>query len=176
MAGTLLWLGKGIIPPATYASSTLQQRITKRMASHLMEANSLIRSTKKWEPKSSFKRSLNFTALYGITFSYASFNFSPSNSYGRTRIFSGLPVLRSNPPDIYHILDWSSTKQKRICHSSYGSEIRACPEVDDRMFYMRTPIRSISAAVLIRDELIADSVGLYDTISTVHDGNKYRLR
>lgn len=74
-----------------------------------------------------------------------------------------------------HLTDWSSTKQGRVCYSPYGAEILACTDADDRGFYLKTPIQSI-LEIRPRHVLVADSKGLFDTITKLHHGKDYRLR
>ena len=74
------------------------------------------------------------------------------------------------------MLDWSSSKQHRVSNSSYGAEKLACAEADDRGFYITMCLRSIFPKKCFRHMILVDSKGLYDTISTLHEGREYRLR
>lgn len=76
----------------------------------------------------------------------------------------------------FYVIDWVSTKQKRISHSSYGAEILACAEADDRGYYLKMGLRSLFPKANMRNEITIDSRGLYDTISTLHEGCEYSLR
>lgn len=64
----------------------------------------------------------------------------------------------------YNMLDWSSTKQRIISHSSNGTEVLACAEADYRGFYMRWCVLFITIDKLVKSIIVVDSKGLYDTI------------
>lgn len=76
----------------------------------------------------------------------------------------------------FYVIVWVSTKQKRITHSSYGAEILACAEADDRGYYLKAGMQSLFPNTAMRNEIAVDSMGLFDTISTLHEDRKYRLR
>lgn len=61
-------------------------------------------------------------------------------------------------------------------HSSPGAEILACTEADDRGFYIKTALKSINTNVNFTHEVVVDSKGIYDTLTTLHEGRGYRLR
>jgi len=77
---------------------------------------------------------------------------------------------------MYHVIDWSSHKQRRVSHSSYGAEILACADSDDRGYHLRSSLRSFDTQCGIKHCLHVDSRGLYDTVTTLHEGKEYRLR
>ena len=176
VTGTLLWLGKGVLPPAAYACSALQQKIVGLRVSHLMEANTMIREILKLNPMILFRRPESIEEAIICTFSDAAYNISSAKSYGQSGIFAGLSIKTAGGLQVYHAIDWSSTKQRRICHSSYGAEIIACADGDDRGFHLRGAFRSLFPYRPITNELQVDSHGLYDTITTLHEGHDYRLR
>lgn len=78
--------------------------------------------------------------------------------------------------DVYHMINRLSIEQRGICHYSYVAEILARADGNDIGFYVRTALRSIFPTVTIRNELVVDSIGLYDTVSTSHEGRDYRLK
>lgn len=55
VVGTLLWLGKGIIAPASYAGSKSQQRFSDLKLVHLTETHHLMRCIAKLQPHIVFK-------------------------------------------------------------------------------------------------------------------------
>lgn len=77
---------------------------------------------------------------------------------------------------IFHAIDWASCKKRRDSYSSYGAEILACADADDRGFYVKQTIQSIFNEKKIKHELSVDLKGLFDTIKTLHEGKEYRLR
>lgn len=76
----------------------------------------------------------------------------------------------------YHIVDWSSSKQRRISHSSYGAEILSCADADDKGFYLKEIMSLISISDRFSNVLNIDSRGFYDNITTLHYVGEYRLR
>lgn len=74
-------------------------------------------------------------------------------------------------------MDWESVKKKRFRYSSYGAQILACTEADDRGFKLNKAIHYLSNdGTQINHTLNVDYKGLYDTIKTLHEGSEYRLR
>ena len=176
LAGTMLWLGKGVLPPAAYASSAMQQRLSNLKVGHVIEANDMVRDIKKLDPTLFFRQADQVKQAWVTTFSDASFNISSRKSYGQTGVICGIRTTMNEGSEQYYVIDWVSTKQKRISHSSYGAEILACAEADDRGYYIKTGMRSLFPKTGIRSEIVVDSKGLFDTISTLHEGREYRLR
>jgi len=85
-------------------------------------------------------------------------------------------ITTENQERVFHAIDWASTKQRRVSHSSYGAEILACSDADDRGFYLKQSINCINKNDNIKHVLHVDSMGLFDTISALHDDKEYRLR
>ena len=176
LAGTLLWLGKGVLPPAAYASSTMQQKLALLKVRHLVEVNEIVRDIKKLTPTLFFRNSTDVVSAMVSTLSDASFNINSRKSYGQTGLIMGIRTLLQDGSECFHTVDWVSTKQRRICHSSYGAEILACAEADDRGFYLKMGMRSLLPNTMMRNEIVVDSMALFDTITTLHEGSEYRLR
>lgn len=74
------------------------------------------------------------------------------------------------------MLNWTSHKQKRVSHSSFGAEIIAAADIDDRGYDLREMMREVFPVTGIEHELIVDSKALFDTITTLHEAHEYRLR
>lgn len=68
LAGTLLWLGKDVLPPAAYASSAMQQRLSLLKVAHLVEANEMFREIKNLEPVIIFRRNEGIVQVLLTTF------------------------------------------------------------------------------------------------------------
>lgn len=81
----------------------------------------------------------------------AAFNISRSRSYGQTGVISGVKVGK-----IFHPVYWISAKQRRVIHSSYGTEIPSCTDVDDKEYYVRSALRDILNEDRIKQELGID--------------------
>ena len=109
-------------------------------------------------------------------FSDGSFNQNSAKDHGQSGIITGLRIVTDQAPDIFHAIDWTSHNQRRVSYSSYGAEMLACADGYDRGFYIKTALKSMFAASNTCNELLVDSRYLYDTITTLHEGNDYRLR
>lgn len=91
-------------------------------------------------------------------------------------MIAGIFIENMYDDRMFHILDWYITKKRRVRHSSYGEEILTYADADDRRFYLKDCIKYVTEGKDIQKVLIVESKGLYDTISTLHNGRKYRLR
>lgn len=131
-------MGSGVSPTAAYFTSCMQQNVPIFTVDQLIKANGIVKQL----------RDINFHIFYRTpssnpreviinTFSDASFNICKSMQYGQTVIICGLTFEKgpTNGEDIFHVLHWHSAKQKRVCYSSYGDEILAHADTDDRWFY-----------------------------------------
>jgi len=110
------------------------------------------------------------------TFSNAAFNIVSPRDYGQSGIIVGILPRSVDGEEAFHVVDWASTTQKRVSHSAYGADILACSDADDRGYRIKESIRSITSNLDLPHILHVDSRGLFDTISTLHDGREYRLR
>lgn len=176
LAGELVWIGYGTLPQAAVVASYMQQKVPTLTVHDLVEANKTLKELKDLRPVIRYlphKKDANITVC---TYSDAAFNISPRQSYGQTGVISGIRIETPGDDPIYHMIDWASSKQRRVSHSSYGAEILACTEADDRGFSIKNSYSSLNPNIKIRHELIVDSKGLYDTISTLHEGRDYRLK
>lgn len=93
LAGTLPWLGKGVLPLPAYNSSVLQQKLAFLKAGHLVEANAIVRDIKKLQHAIVFHQPTSVVNAILNTFSDASFNISSRKSYGQTGLISGLRIM-----------------------------------------------------------------------------------
>lgn len=128
---------------------------------------------------SKFLKSCNVSNAIISSFSDASH--PRDRDYGQSGILCGLRVEETNGDnqdmqDIFHMIDWTSHRQKRVSYSSYGAEILACASADDRGFYLKEALNSLFPKHRTRHELSVDSKALKDTITTLHEGTEYRLR
>lgn len=175
LAGSIMWLGAGTSPQASFVASYLQQRTAELRVKHLVEANRLLKQLKSLPTALRYRKGDAEAKREVYTFADASFNIAAGLEYGQTGVIVALAV-----PDgqrtAFHIIDWLSQKQRRISHSSYGAEILACADGDDRGFHAKTSFNELHTEGGIRHVLHVDSKGLFDTITTLHNGREYRLR
>jgi len=177
LAGVLNFLGKGALPHASFVTSYMLQKIAPLKVSGINTANAMLKEISKLSPVISFLAPKQKESIepFLCTFSDAAYNISSKNCYGQTGIFTGIAI-----PDgasvLFHPLDWNSSKQRRVTYSSFGSEILACAEADDRTFGLRSATRLLLDRPTLPSQINVDSRGLFDTLTTLHEGRDYRLR
>lgn len=97
--------------------------------------------------------------------------------YGQTGSLCGLRYHNAKrDSQQYHVVDWSSHKQRRVCHSAYGAEILACTTAEDRGFALKQGLVDLFPHLPCIHQLRTDSKALFDTITTLHECREYRLR
>lgn len=177
LAGSIIWAGNGALPQAAFVGSLMQQTAPRLRVKDITEANKMLKEIRDLKPLISFRKLTSEVDNIDVwTFSDASFNIVTGRDYGQTGIITGLKVTGKGGESVFHVVDWTSSKQRRVSHSSYGAEILACSEADDRGYYIKKAIMAVTDRTDIRHILHVDSRGLFDTISTLHDGKEYRLR
>ena len=179
LAATMMYLGNAVLPQASYATSLLQQKLPKIRVEDLITANEVLKDILSLKPQIIFRSppsSTSITEVIVSSFSDAAFNHSDMSGYGQTGLLTGLRIKQRDGVDLYHAIDWSSSKQKRVSYSPYGAEVLACAEADDRGYYIKIGLMSLFPNTKVRNELSTDSRCLYDTITTLHEGRDYRLR
>lgn len=170
LEGTIIWGGNGTLPQASFLASNMQQTAPKLKVSDVIEANKMLKELKDMQPTINLnKMKMYMNKVEVWTFSDASFNITSGREYGQTGIITGIHARSDEEEKTFHIIDWTSSKQRRVSHSSYGAEILACSDADDRGFYIKEALKSITR-VNTKHVLHVDSRGLFDTISTLHDG------
>lgn len=175
LAGEIMWLGGGVSPQSSFVASYLQQRTSDLRVKHLTEANKLLKQLKLLPSALKYKKGRMQDKVNVFTFADASYNIAAGLEYGQTGIIVGLTVP-TPAGDAFHLIEWSSQKQRRISHSSYGAEILACADGDDRGFHVKSCVSELHRDKAVEHTLHVDSRGLFDTITTLHNGREYRLR
>lgn len=144
-----------------------------RLKAHdLSEANNMLKEARDLQLVIKFKKTCSTVRKIEVwTFRDASFISCSGRHYGETGVITGLMVRQHDGKQIYmyHLIDWASTKQRRVVHSSHGAEILACADAHDRFYSLRHSIRCITRNETIKRILHVDSKGLFDTISIFHD-------
>jgi len=176
LAGTLNFLGHGVLPAAAFAASHIQQRVGNLTVADLKDANSILREISALNPSISYK-----TPPPGYSPKFLAFadGAQGKGSYGQSGYVGGLYFQPSsaNQNILYHITDWYSGKQSRISFSSIGCEILAAATACDRASNMVDSIQILhNSPARLPLVFTVDSLGLYGTITTLHEGKDYRLR
>jgi len=178
LAGELIWLGCGALPQPLVVGYLMQQHVSSLEVEHIHQANRSLRELRNLRPVVTFRRPIApISSVEVVTFSDAAFNISPGHLYGQTGFGSGIR-LRSTKgdPSTFHMIDWGSNKQRWVRYSSYDAEILACTDADDRGYGIKQALTSISPRDRFPHILHVNSRGLFDTITTLHEGREYRLR
>lgn len=175
LTGEIMWLGGGVSPQASFVASYLQQRTSDLRVSHLTEANKLLRQLKALPTTLRYKKLTTGQGMEVYSFADASFNIAAGLEYGQTGVIIGLRTT-STQDNAFHMIDWISHKQRRISHSAYGAEILACADGDDRGYHIKNCVSELIPDKTVTHTLHVDSRGLFDTITTLHNGREYRLR
>lgn len=178
VAGELVWLGGGALPQAAYVGSYMQQCVPYLKIEHIVQANGMLKELKDLKAEITYQKiGGEVTAATIESFSDAAFNISRAKQYGQTGLIVGILFnVKGKDDAVYHVVDWASRKQRRVCHSSYGAEILACADADDRGYNLKMAMTSLFPSDKFRHVLNVDSKGLYNTITTLHEGRDYRLR
>lgn len=178
LASTLMYLGNGVSPQASYVTLLLQQMVTKVHVEQLVMTNEMLNEVMKLNPWIMFKvpaRTSIITEFIVSTFADASFNQTSTSGYGQTGFITGLRVMIDGGMDFFHRIDWCSSKQRRVSYSPHGADL-ACAVADDGGYYVKSGLKGLFAGTKTRSELFTDWRCLYDTITTLHEGREHRLR
>ena len=176
LAGSLLYLGQAVLPHACYVASKMQQRINRLKVHHLRDANDMLADLKRAGATIRYIAPGDIKSVRLASFSDASHG-SINETYGQTGFLSGLLVQQDgDAPPLFSVVAWSSHKQHRISYSSYGAEILAAADSDDRGFMIKCAVLEIFQLREFQHELLVDSKSLFETITTLHNSGDYRLR
>lgn len=149
----------------------MQQKVARLTVTDLVEANYMLSEILKLKPTNSYNQpSDKFTApLMSIS---DSSHGGKVRDYGQTGGILGLQIS-DNFVNLkqYHVLNWTSHKQKIFSHLSFGAEIISAAYIDDRGYYPRETIREIFPHTNVDHEMIVDSKTIFDTITTLHEAH-----
>jgi len=136
LTGTLLWLGRGVLPPATFVNSIMQQKLGHLTVKNLCDGNGMVKEILQLKPVNVFHAPTSIvTDMFVSSFADASYNISSTQCYGQTGIVNGIVIKQEGMDELlYHLTDWTSHKQRLVTNSSYGAEISACMSADDHSY------------------------------------------
>lgn len=101
----------------------MQQRISQLKVRDLCDANGILKEMRNLKPLLLFPKLRGMVKSISIVlFSDAAFNITSSNHYGQTGIITGLEFSSENYDRADHIVNWASSKLRRVSYSSYGAE------------------------------------------------------
>lgn len=175
LAGTLLYLGQAVLPQACMVASKMQQKLRLLKVIHLLDANSMTAELKKLRPRISFRAPAEISNVMIHTFSDASHG-AADEIYDQTGGLNGLLIQQTNGLDIFHPVSWTSHKQRRVSYSSFGAEILAASNGDDRGYSLKASFLSLFPHQPLQHNLLIDSKALFEALTTLHQTDDYRLR
>lgn len=140
---------------------------------HLVNANTKLSDLNSLGGTVVYFRPSPFAVTTVRTFSDALFNISKNMSFCQSEL---LMAFAFDSNETFHSIDWSSCKRKRVFCSVYGAEISACSDDDNRGHYVGLVCMSIFPTLDVRHQAVVDSKRLFDTLTTLHKGEDYRLR
>lgn len=154
----------------------MQQKLGCLKVKDISEANRMTLEILRLKPIIRFPNPRSVCDVKLISLSDASHG-GGNEIYGRTGIICGmLAEDMGGEEHVFHVLTWSSHKQRRVSYSSFGSEILAAADADDRGYDLKLSYDAIFTRNKMRHEIFVDSRGLLDTITTVHEPREYRLK
>lgn len=176
MAGVLLYLGQAVLPQACLIASKMQQKLGLLRVGHLMEANSMLSDLTKHRPALLFRAPNAIRDVSISTFLDGSHG-AADKIYGQTGGICGLVIHDTDVKfRLFHPISWTSYKQRRVSYSSFGAEILAAANADDRGYDLKLSFISLFPDHPLRHKLIVDSKALFETLTTLHQSDYYRLR
>lgn len=95
--------------------------------------------------------------------------------YGQTGIQCGLLAEDMGGHEhTFHPLSYRSHKQRLVSYSSFGVDILAAEDADDRSYDLKMSHDSIFVRRKMLHKIFVDSSGLFETNNTVNETRKYR--
>lgn len=140
----------------------------------LVEASSIICEMKRTKPMILFPKPRHTTIITICTI-YDAFHNGMTETYGHSGVLCGLKV-RTESLTLYHPVMWSSHIQKKVSYSSFGAEILAAADGDDRGYHVKMTLGSLFPEAPVRHHMMLGSKSLFETITTLHYTGDYRLR
>lgn len=136
-----MYLGSFVLPQAAYGTSKMHQKLLRLRVAHLCEANTIVKELMLLKPYITFPKGHNMKNVTITTFSDAAHKID--NCSDQTGVGSGMRIATSEQPDIFHIIDSTSHKRKRVSYSAYGAEILAVAHASDQAYNFRIGIKSL---------------------------------
>lgn len=126
LAGSIIWAGPRTLIQAAFVGSFIQPMASSLRVNLLTEVNRMIRELKALNHEIQLKKLKgDITRKETRNYSDAAFNIVAGRDYGQTGMLPGLSVTTKFGNRAFQFIDWSSCKQQRVRHSSYGVEILA---------------------------------------------------
>lgn len=147
LAGQLNFLGHGILSTASLVASTCLQNVSRLKVKHLQESNSALKQFILLRPELRYPAPISSLCLKVITSNHMS-SFSnastETSSYEQTGYIAEL-FFPNDKLCTFHVWDRHSGKQSRVSFFSFGAELLAAAESDDRSLPLSKSVALIVA-------------------------------
>lgn len=175
-----MYLGNRVLPHSAYATSFLQQQVSRLYLQHPIAANEMLKELLTLNAWVTFKYPTEMAGkikeVFISTLTDTAFNQTSSIGYRQSIILTSWRIELQDSLTIFHPIDWCSNKQRRVSCPPYVTEVLACAYEDDRGYYFKMGLNSMFSQTEIGSEIFTDSRCLYDTITMLHEGKDFRLR
>lgn len=165
LAGPLMYIKGGVLLQAAYWTPNMQQRLPHLRVLHLIDGNNTVKEPLSLQSYLTYFEPIDVVNVVWSTFSDASH--PHDNYYGLRGLVLGLRITQQNKPDLYHVRDWSSQKQRRVSCSAYGAEVLAAARGDDRGYYFKMCMDSLFAEKTLGQKFVVGSRGLCNTMGVI---------
>lgn len=152
----------------------MQQKLGSLHVFDLVRFNAMVKELLSLK---SFARSLSCENINTVTLTTLSDTSRAGlrEVYGQSKILSSIKINHKTGP-AFHTIAWTSHKQRKIMYSSYGAKILAAADADDKEFHLGETNGKLFLLSSLKHQLLLDSKSLFETISTLHHSDDYRLR
>lgn len=120
----------------------MQHRVSRLQVRDLIDANLKVKELRDLRARIRYniiETKFNYTEC---SYYDDSFNISSYQRYGQTGTVTDLAFDDNwGCTHVFHPIDWKSSKKRRVSHSSYGAEILACADADERGFYVKQALK-----------------------------------
>lgn len=162
-SGEMVWPGSAVMLQAAFFALSMQQKIPGLTVEHLVNYSAMLKSLMAFQAKIRYRTRTTTRDVDVITSSDAAFNVSKNASYGQTG-FETVNFFNDDAKPMYFIF-WAGFEKHEVRYSSYGTEILACTDADDRGYYIKMAMWSMMA-IKPKHILVVDSTRLLDTRQT----------
>lgn len=174
LAGTLIYLGNGTLPQASFVTSIMQKRQPRLIVIDLVDVNAMVQKVLQLSLTIYFPAVTDATFVEYPTFSDASH--LTARDYGQTEHFSGLLIYFANAQPHHFMSSIGAARRRKKSAIQHMAQILAASTGDDRRFYFKQALNLFFPKRMMTQQLIVDREALFDPITTLHNVVEYRLR
>ena len=165
----------GTTPTARLTSSVILQSLADANLFLLKKAIAMTKSIVNDSPNAVVFPAVPHVRICPRLLGWSDAAFSPApDAHGQQGFVAGIifPPAHGSDPVAFHFIEAVSAKLKRVVYSSYGAEILAAAESDNRLHGLREGLRQVLQSP-IESEGLYDSNGLFTCLTTLSYGHEY---